>query len=394
MNDNQQFPKIGEEIRKALDDAVKSLDFSQLNDVIASSMNGAVNEFRTQFSNNSTRTVQTMAEQYEKEKNRKLVRTPIEELNVIEKNEVGKVSSVLYSVFGGIGLGVSATVAIVFGALLAVTGSVAATVGTCIAVPFALLFTAMIGKGSIQRQRLQRFRKYLKAFGNRTYCDIKNIAAQVGKSSSYVVKDLKKMLRLNMFPSGHLDENETCLMLDDKTYQNYLNAKKNYQEQEKLQETEESSGEKDEFHRLVEEGREYIGKIREYNDAIEGEVISQKLYRLEHVLTEIYGVLEDYPQKVKHLRKFMDYYLPTTMKLVQTYADFENVSIQGENILSAKKEIEDTLDTINDAFEKLLDDLFQDVAIDASTDAQVLQTILSQEGLTEDSILTHGGEEE
>ncbi len=84
------------------------------------------------------------------------------------------------------------------------------------------------------------------------------------------------------------------------------------------------------------------------------------------------------------MRKFMDYYLPTTLKLVEAYAEFDGVQIQGENIKAAKLEIEKTMDTINRAFEKLLDDLFQDAAFDAATDAQVLQTLLAQEGLAAD----------
>lgn len=395
MDKNQQFSHIGEEIRDALDDAVKTLDFSQLNHVISSTMNGAVDEFRRQFSDSSNRTVKKMSEEYEKKRNKSLVKTPIEELNVIERREVGKVSSVLYTVFGGIGLAVSGIVATVFGTILLATGTTVGVVGTCIATPFVLLFMAMIGKGSFQRQRLQRFRRYLKICGNKTYCDIKLLASQIGKSKKYVVRDLKKMLQLNMLPQGHMDDKATCLMLNDETYQDYLEAKDNYlKHSEPIEVVKmEEGNEENEFQHLVQEGQQYINKIRAYNDEIEGEVISQKLFRLENVLTEIYGVLKDYPQKEKRLRKFMDYYLPTTMKLVQTYADFENVSIQGENIISSKKEIEETLDTINLAFEKLLDDLFQDVAMDASTDAQVLQTILAQEGLAGDTMLMHEGEE-
>ena len=75
---------------------------------------------------------------------------------------------------------------------------------------------------------------------------------------------------------------------------------------------------------------------------------------------------------------------------MESYAEFDSVQIQGENITSAKQEIEETLDTINKAFEKLLDDLYQDAAFDASTDAQVLQTLLAQEGLTDNDRM--GGE--
>ena len=78
----------------------------------------------------------------------------------------------------------------------------------------------------------------------------------------------------------------------------------------------------------------------------------------------------------------MSYYLPTTLKLVNAYREFDAQPVQGENILSAKREIEETLDTINLAFENLFDGLFEDDAIDISTDISVLETMLRQEGLT------------
>lgn len=82
----------------------------------------------------------------------------------------------------------------------------------------------------------------------------------------------------------------------------------------------------------------------------------------------------------------MEYYLPTTIKLLQAYQDLDAQPVQGENIISSKKEIEKTLDTLNMAFEKLLDDLFQETAWDVSTDISVLHTMLAQEGLTEDGL--------
>ena len=78
----------------------------------------------------------------------------------------------------------------------------------------------------------------------------------------------------------------------------------------------------------------------------------------------------------------MDYYLPTTIKLVEAYEEFDRVSVPGEDILTAKAEIEKTLDTINGAFVELLNNLFQSTAFDVTTDAQVLQTMLAKEGLT------------
>lgn len=92
------------------------------------------------------------------------------------------------------------------------------------------------------------------------------------------------------------------------------------------------------------------------------------------------------------MHKLMDYYLPTTLKLVEAYEDFDKVSMPGPDILSAKAEIERTLDIINQAFSELLGSLFQDAVLDATTDAQVLQTILAREGLTGNTDFSTGNQ--
>jgi 5-bromo-4-chloroindolyl phosphate hydrolysis protein len=125
-------------------------------------------------------------------------------------------------------------------------------------------------------------------------------------------------------------------------------------------------------------------QLRAMNDVIEGEVISQKLYQLENLLKEIFEQIKVHPEQMDEMHKFMDYYLPTTIKLVKAYEEFDRVSVPGEDILSAKAEIEKTLDTINMAFAELLNKLFRDRAFDAATDAQVLKTMLAREGLTKE----------
>ena len=123
--------------------------------------------------------------------------------------------------------------------------------------------------------------------------------------------------------------------------------------------------------------------MREANDAIPGEDISKKLTRLELIIDKIFTHVEKHPEQTDELHKFMNYYLPTTLKLVNAYREFDEQPVQGENIRKAKQEIEDTLDTIISAFEKLFDSMFEDAAMDISTDISVLETMLAQEGLTE-----------
>ena len=129
-------------------------------------------------------------------------------------------------------------------------------------------------------------------------------------------------------------------------------------------------------------------KIREANDAIPGEEISAKISRMETLVDRIFDRVEQKPDTVDDIRKLMEYYLPTTIKLLEAYEELDAQHVQGENIISSKQEIEKTLDTLNTAFEKLLDELFQDTAWDLSSDISVLNTMLAQEGLTEDGLKT------
>ncbi len=141
-----------------------------------------------------------------------------------------------------------------------------------------------------------------------------------------------------------------------------------------------------EIRKAIDEGRQYVQKIKNANIEIPGEEISLKLDRLEEVTGKIFDYVEAHPEKFPEIKKFTEYFLPTTLKLLDAYREFDYQPIRGENISSAKKEIEDTMDTINLAFENLLDDLFQDAAMDVSTDISVLETMLAQEGLAKKNI--------
>ena len=110
--------------------------------------------------------------------------------------------------------------------------------------------------------------------------------------------------------------------------------------------------------------------------------MSEKLYRLEDVVRRIFGQVKEHPEQLPELRRFLDYYMPTTLKLVETYEELDGQPSEGENIRKAKAEIEKTLDTINQAFENLFDSLFAHTAVDISSDISVLKTLLKQEGLT------------
>jgi 5-bromo-4-chloroindolyl phosphate hydrolysis protein len=177
-------------------------------------------------------------------------------------------------------------------------------------------------------------------------------------------------------------------MLNNEVFRQYLLLKESMKMKE-IEENEKRSKESIQHESMdpavrkaIEEGRSYVKRIREANYAIQNVEISRKLDKLEEVTEKIFDYVETRPHKLPEIRKFVGYFLPTTLKLLDAYRELDSQSVQGKNISSAKAEIEQSLDTINTAFDNLLDGLFEEIAMDISTDISVLETMFAQEGLT------------
>ena len=125
-----------------------------------------------------------------------------------------------------------------------------------------------------------------------------------------------------------------------------------------------------------------LQQLRQANDAIPDPVMTAKISRLEAVSARIFELAKQDPGKKAQLQKFMDYYLPTALKLLNTYASLSAQDVQGENIADAKKNIERSMDLLVTAFENQLDKLFQSDALDVSADVAALEGMLNMDGLT------------
>ncbi len=124
-----------------------------------------------------------------------------------------------------------------------------------------------------------------------------------------------------------------------------------------------------------------LQELRRLNDAIPGDEMSDKISRLEAVSARIFEQAEHNPDKLPQMRKFMDYYLPTSLKLLRTYAELDAQGVEGENIRLSKQRIEKTMDTLVVAFENQLDQLFSADALDVSADIEVMENMLRADGL-------------
>ena len=272
--------------------------------------------------------------------------------------------------------------------------------GVVLTVPEAVLlfmaagFGCMSWKGSGTLKQIKKFKNYVKKIGKRSSIPLEELASASGRSEKEVTKDIQDMLQNNMFLQGHLDLDEKKLFVTDSAYQTFLQEKKEKQNQQALEASKRAREEKEtaelppEVRKLIADGKNYIEKIRKSNDAISDEEVSQKLYDLEIVTRKIFEYVKDHPECADDTKKLMKYYLPTTIKLLDSYEKLTEEELEGQhpeqlnNIAKSKKEIEDTLDTLNQAFAKLFDNLYQDTSMDITADISVLHTLLAQEGLT------------
>lgn len=252
--------------------------------------------------------------------------------------------------------------------------------------PIFLISLILCLSGSGRLKRIRRFRQYIRLLGEKTAYPVKDLAGHTNRTVKYVLRDLKKMISSGWFREGCLDRDETCLITSRETFEHYQALLREPAQEEASASPEETPEEEnalpEEAQKILRDGRAYLEQIRQSNERIPGEEISAKISRIELIVKRIFDRVEQMPETVSDIQKLMDYYLPTTIKLLNAYEELDSQPVQGENILSSKKEIEDTLDTLNQAFERLLDNLFKDIAWDVSTDISVLQTMLAQEGLT------------
>ncbi len=410
---------IGDQIRDAVQDAINSQDFSKLNETVSKSIGTAADNISRglkQASENareSARKEQQKAvrqsARYQQQVtikrktfNQQWINDPYREKKLEHQQNLAivkerymmvngmKTSGYLMAICGGVlstGFAVG-TIGAVAATLFTSEGLVGvAVLGAMLAGSLGLLTAGVKRVGFASR-----FQNYIRIIGQRSYCDVKELAERTRKPIGFVLKNVKKMLGKGLFRQGYLDQQESCLMVTNEAYQQYQSALLQLEErkkQEKLLQSIQKEQEKEqqrsaEVQAVLDEGNAYILKIHASNEAIPGEVISQKISRMEMIVRKIFQRVEEHPEVIPDLKKLMEYYLPTTVKLLDAYEELDRQPIQGDNISKSKKEIEDTLDTLNVAFEKLLDSIFRDVAWDVSTDISVLHTILAQEGLTED----------
>ena len=397
----RDWERFGEDIRRTIQDAVEYGNYDRLNQTITNTVNQAVDWVNQNIQNVKENRKDFYSQNVYEQAKYTQPQPPVVRTRLFNINTSTKITSILSMAFGYL-IGVPLLIYLLFLLTVMVIFPVGEVIGggLILFVPGLLLFAGcafLALRGTKQQLRIGRFNKYKKEIGTAELCNISKLAALLDKPDKYIVKDLEKMIENKWFTEGHLDKQKTCLMVTDNIYNQYqqLEDRKEMlrmEEEMKLKErqTAEQADQRQklspEVQKIVEEGDMYVQKIRACNDAIPGEEVSAKIYRIELIVDKIFDRIEQNPESISDIRKMMEYYLPTTIKLLEAYAQMDAQPVKGENIQTAKKEIEATLDTLNAAFEKLLDSLFQKEAWDVSADISVLNAMLVQEGLKNDGL--------
>ena len=249
----------------------------------------------------------------------------------------------------------------------------------CVGAAYALY------KGIKNRKLTKTFYRYASLVGNAEYVDIKALARKTGESQEEVTKNFEKMIKAGMLPFAVFDDTKTSLILTDEAYRQYEDAvasSRARKAEAEAQEEEDATGTK-ESRRVIREGEAFLEEVRRANDQIAETEMSEKLFRLEEIVQKIIDQVRRDPSNAAALRKFMNYYVPTTQKLIKAYVDLNGQPEVGDNITRTKQEIKDAIDAVNGASDVLLNDLFEDVAWDIASDISVMKSMMEQDGLAQ-----------
>ena len=392
-NQEPNWDELGNRIEQIIDRAVNSQDYKKLNQTIRQAVNSGGSALRK-----AVETVSQPAARSQPVPLSKMnthvgpVKKPVQRPTVpsLYASTTPQILRGLAETAGGGFLVGLETVSLLFsGVINAIfTHSPFLTFGNVLGMALLAGGAALMRCGILRLCRLGRFDKYKKTLGTKTYCEVAALARVVGKPAKLVKKDLNRLIQDGLFLEGHLDGDQTGLIVSDETYQHYcrLEERKKAEALEAAREEKLQAGLQPQVKEVLDQGNAFLREIHRCNDAIPGEEISGKISRMEMIVRKIFDRAKAHPEVVPELKKLMNYYLPMTVKLLNAYAEMDAQPIQGDTIQSSKREIEETLDTLNNAFEKLLDQVFKEMAVDVSSDISVLQTLLAQEGLTEDGL--------
>ncbi|WP_394011025.1 5-bromo-4-chloroindolyl phosphate hydrolysis family protein [Anaerococcus cruorum] len=255
-------------------------------------------------------------------------------------------------------------------------------------IALTLTFPYISWKASKEYYRLsQNYVRFLRELGNNTVISIRDLASAVAQTEEKTVSDLTKMMKRGYFHQARIVEDDSLFILDIPTFRLYKEKKKEIPEARVKTESEDEVLVEDlsleRAREILDQGKAAINEIKTSQAKINDANFKSNVDKLLKNATDILNIVEKYPEKSYALNKFGDYYLPTTAKLVETYYDFEMMRTDDSKILNSMSQINESITTIGEAFDKIKVELLSDRAMDIKTDIDTINLLLNQEGYAE-----------
>jgi len=237
-------------------------------------------------------------------------------------------------------------------------------------VPLSVIALAIVALTAFMSRQNSKVEDYAACIGNAASYPIDVLMSEMGVNEKKLRRDIAQLKKKHPgFENAYIDEGHRLLVLRPE-------GKPVHEEKKKPQETVYENESEREY-------REILLEIRALNVAIDDEAVSEKIERIEEITSTIFRMVAQKPERKNEIQTFMEYYLPTTLKLLRHYARLEHQPAQGENIASSKAGIESILSTLVSGFEKQLDLLFKSDAIDITSDIKVLEKMMKMDGLSD-----------
>lgn len=223
----------------------------------------------------------------------------------------------------------------------------------------------MVIWGMYKTRQTRKFKRYLARISNEPLIPLRPLAQSMSVDMDEVCDTLQRMIDIGVFGDrAYLDLAAEVLVVDNTVAKPAPKAAPVSPEAELSSED------------------QILRQIRDANDRIPGEEISRKIDRIEEITRHILQYLKKHPERSGELHTFLDYYLPTTLKMLNTYAELDAQKLDGENIAVTKARIEQILDKVVEGFELQLDKLFEGEMLDISSDIDVMEKMLQRDGLS------------
>lgn len=239
-------------------------------------------------------------------------------------------------------------------------------------------------KGFKLSQARKRFGQYWEELKTRGFAAVQHMAERVSMPTRRVRDEILFMLKEGFFDYGKYDKKTDMLVINEPNYLAHQKAAAIEQQKTEVLEAPKPEAPKvleEKPEDILAEGRAYIGELSQAREGIQTPQMKADLKRLENTTLSIFKLVTDNPEKLPKIRRFMQYYLPTTVKFAKSYAMMESQDVEGTNIQATRSKIENAMKQINEAFEKLLDELFQKEALDIHSDLIAMETMMARDGL-------------